>query len=393
MPDPRVVDAADVDPFDHEQVLRGLGAFIPALPWSTLRPRMAGSNYGRLEAQLERAIAAELSKLDGATGALNSVAWGTLDGTAAPMRQVAIVAADAGNVRLRFTPLRIAFVRVASSAQDAPLGELVFPSELPSAELVALLRAELPGLLGPLDAAGLDTDRLLASADARRDRVAAVREVLEWGAVLAAMGARHAQPVLVVRDGLLRSIHFDTASFDRLRSALVAVGRSTGNRLVAIAKSTPGGADLVNALLLGGVLDRRPDAAVAWLRIPPELERDLLPGSFVVGRRMGPLVLVRAEHGGRFVPIEVADDDPTSQSIAVAVATLFTAQAEYWPEPGMPVEVAIAHERARISALDREWMHRAFLDRLARHSPRLSRRASAAEVLGAGGTIITEEPE
>src|SRR5579871_3705735 len=258
---------------------------------------MGASPYERLERQLATAIAAELAKLGDASRQLESVQWGTLEPSLAPIGRVAIVAADAGNVRLRLTPLRIAFVRVASSANEEPLGELVFPSELPAAELLQLL--------SPLDDAGIKTDQLLAAADDRRDRLASVREVLEWGAVLASVQVRHDRPVLVVRDGLLRSIHFDTESFERLHNALISASRRTGNRLAAVAKRVPGGADLANALLLGGVLDRRPDAPVSWLRIPTELERELLPGSFVVGRRMGPLVLVRVRQGGSFVPIEV----------------------------------------------------------------------------------------
>lgn len=337
------------------------------------------------------AIAAELTKLGGASRQLESVEWDTLEQAVAPIGRIAIVAADGGNVRLRLKPLRISFVRVASSAHEKPLGELVFPSELPGTELASLLRTELPQLLAPLDRAGMDTDRLLTPEKGSADRLALVREVLEWGAVLASVQQQHDQPVLIVRDGLLRSIHFDTEPFDRLRGALLKASRETGNKLVAVAKNVPGGADLANALLLGGVLDRRPDAAIAWLRIPIELERDLLPGSFVCGRRMGPLVLVRVREGGSFVPIEVADEDPAS--LPLAIATLFGPDAEYWPEPGMPVEVTVAHQRARISALDREWMHRVFLDQLARRSPLLARRAAAAEVLGAGGPVITEEPE
>src|SRR5579871_6225717 len=163
---------------------------------------MGASPYERLERQLATAIAAELAKLGDASRQLESVQWGTLEPSLAPIGRVAIVAADAGNVRLRLTPLRIAFVRVASSANEEPLGELVFPSELPAAELLRLLRAELPQLLSPLDDAGIKTDQLLAAADDRRDRLASVREVLEWGAVLASVQVRHDRPVLVVRDGL-----------------------------------------------------------------------------------------------------------------------------------------------------------------------------------------------
>lgn len=351
---------------------------------------MPPTSFNTLERQLAVAVAAELAKLRDASRRLLDIEWGHLPAEAPLLRRVAIVAADAGNVRLRLAPLRIAFVRVASSSSEAPLAELIFPSELPSAELVALMRHELPSLLAPLDEAGVATDRLLEASSARRDRLAAVREVLEWGAILGTMRVRRPEPVLVVRDGLLRSIAFDADSFASLRDALLDASAATGNRLVAVAKQVPGGADLVNRLLLGGVLDRRPEGPLAWLRIPLEMEQDMLPASFVQGRRMGPLLLVRMSQRQGFVPIETADGE--IESIHAALGTLFGPSAEYWPEPGMPVEVRIAHERARISALDRDWLHRAFLDQLEQRDPRLARRAVLAEVLRAGGTVVTEEP-
>lgn len=346
--------------------------------------------YARIDAQLRTAIGRELTKLGGATSRLRDVRWVPVDlERARPLRRMAIVAADAGNVQLRMSPLRIAFVRVASSASETPLGELVFSPELPPADLGALLVAELPDLVGPLHDAGLDPLPLLQTAAERRDAVNAIREVLEWGAVLAEVARPREEPVLIVRDGLLRSIHLGESEFSRLAAALRAASARTGNQLAAVAKSVPGGVDLVNALLLGGVLHNAPDTAVSFLVIPEALERDLLPASFVVGRRMGPLLLARVRATGAFVPIEVAGADPAS--LVAATASLFGPGAEWYPEPGAPVEVTLAHHRARVSALDREWMRRAFLDALAARSPRMAKLAVAAEVLGRGGVTVGEE--
>lgn len=342
-----------------------------------------------MEDQLAAAIDAELGGLAHARRALAPVRWSVPAEQNQPLQlRTAIVAADAGNVRLRLNPLRIAVVRVAASDREEPLGELVFPSEIQAEALEDRLTKEVPNLVEPLRKAGVNVTRLLASASGRRDRLAAIREVLEWGAVLQVMSTG-GTPRLVVRDGLLRSIHFDTDSFRKLADALGAAAELTGNALVAVAKHVPGGADLANALMLGDAL-RRPPGRLAWLEIPYALERALLPGSFVVGRRMGPLLLVRAQTSAQLVPVELgpgAAVDP-----ARALASLFGADAEWFPEPGWPAELTMAHERARISALDREWLRAAFLDRLAARDPRLARRALAAEVLGVGGTLVTEEP-
>lgn len=344
----------------------------------------------RLAEQLRVAVAAELEKIAGASRQLSPLEWRSVDPSAAQLQRVAIVAADAGNVRLRLSPLRIAFVRVASSAREEPIAELIFPSELSASELAAIIRRDVPELLRSLDEAGVSTQQLFDAADARRDRLAAVREVLEWGAILRTMQTQNDPPFLVVRDGLLRSIAFDGGSFEQLHRALDAASRATGNKLIAVAKQVPGGADLMNALMLGGVLDRRP-AGFSYLTIPRELEFELLPGSFVQGRRMGPLLLVRLPERLGFVPVEVQTDAPGAT--ATALLTLFGKDAEYWPQPGMPVEVRIAHERARISALDRGWLRAAFIDELRRRDPRLADRALAAEVIGVGGALVTEEPE
>lgn len=348
------------------------------------------ARYGHLEAQLEAAVNSEISKLSGASKQLLDVDWTVVDARRGdPLRRLAIVAADAGNVRLRMNPMRIAFIRVASSDDEQPLGEVVFPAGLEPERLVEKLEQAMPDLVGPLRRAGVDVERLIASAGLRRDSLAAIREVLEWGAVLRTVQQPSDGPLLVVRDGLLRSIHFDTDSFARLSDGLRSACAAQGHLLVAVAKSMPGGADLANALLLGGVLDRRPDAPLALLKIPERLERDLLPGSFVAGRRMGPLLLARVQRTGSFVPLEVADSSPAA--LEAAAGSLFGAEAEYYPEPGAPIEVLIAHKRARISALDREWLHRVFLDSLRQRDPQLARRALAADVLGKGGPIVTEE--
>jgi hypothetical protein len=53
--------------------------------------------------------------------------------------------------------------------------------------------------------------------------------------------------------------------------------------------------------------------------------------------------------------------------------------------------VQIAHQRARISAFDREWLHRAFLERIATNDARLASLTRVAELLGRGGPVLAED--
>lgn len=351
---------------------------------------MDEGRYRVLSRQLGRALGSELEKLGGSTSRIASAAWRPVSVAAQPpKRRLAIVAADAGNVTLRLNPLRIAFVRVASSDMEEPLAELIFQPDEPAPALAATICEELPRVVAPLRDAGLDPATLLESALVRRNRLSAVREILEWGAILSAASTAHREPVLVVRDGLLRSIHIDEPSFARLRTALLDACSRTGNQLVAVAKNLPGGQDLVNALILGGVMDHLPDTPLAFLEIPRSLEEELLPPAFVEGRRMGPLAIARVRSTGTFVPLEFGTDD--ADSVESIVASLFGPDAEFYPEPGQPVEVMVAHHRARISALDREWLRREFIDQLSHSRARLARLTVTAEVLGMGGPTLSED--
>lgn len=351
---------------------------------------MDQGRYRVLSRQLGRALNSELEELSRTTAKVASAAWRPVTVAASPSkRRLAIVAADAGNVTLRLNPLRIAFVRVASSDMEEPLAELIFQPDEPAAALASTICEELPRVVAPLRNAGLEPEALLETALVRRNRLSAVREILEWGAILSAANTVHEEPVLVVRDGLLRSIHIDETSFARLRAALLDACARSGNQLVAVAKNLPGGQDLVNALILGGVMDHLPDTPLAFLEIPRALEGELLPAAFVEGRRMGPLAIARVRSTGTFVPLEFGTDD--AASVESIVASLFGPEAEFFPEPGQPVEVMVAHHRARISALDREWLRREFIDQLSQSRARLARLTVTAEVLGMGGPTLTED--
>jgi hypothetical protein len=343
-----------------------------------------------LTRQLSQAVRAELDKIREASMQLTAMEWRPVSvSEPSPLQRVAIVAADAGNVNLRLAPLRIGFVRVASSSSEAPLAEIIFPSETPARDLAYRVRDSAPHLLQPLEDAGVGLDELFEGIDHRTDRLAAVREILEWGAIVGLMQRREDHPLLVIRDGLLRSISLEGRPFERISAAVQEASRATRNHLVAVAKQVPGGADLINRLMVGGVLDRAVEG-LSCLQIPIALEQELLPASFVKARRMGPLLLVRLPGRLGFAPVESASEDQTV--LDSALDRLFGDGAEFWPQAGMPVEIEIAHQRARVSALDREWLRAAFIHELEQSDVRLARRALAAEVLGIGGTLVTDEP-
>lgn len=340
-----------------------------------------------LEAQLREAVRRESGVVSTARRDLSGLHWLPIatDQASRPA-VIAVVAADGGNVELRMRPFRIAFVRVGTSETEEPIGELFFSSNLDAAELALTLEREIPTCADPLIAANVDLERVCSSALRGANPMNALRELLEWGAMLAATGHKRAEPSLIVRDGMLRSIHFESDDFARIATALAAAAQRTGNRVAAVAKNVPGGTDLLNLLMSCGVFERRPsDTGLAALRVPLDAEREVFPGSFVRGRRMGSLVLVWRRGIPAMTPIEVLDDAP--EAIADTVRALHDESVPFWPYPGMPADLAIAHRNAHVTPFEFDLLRRAFLDAVADEHPRLANTMLAAGLLGAGGVL------
>lgn len=337
-----------------------------------------------LEQQLREAVRFESGLITRANGALEGVVWTAIrrGSTTAPV--IAVVAADGGNIELKLRPFRVSFVRVGTSETPEPIGELFFPAELPAAELAQRLEWSIPTCIDPLVQAGVDLEAVLDSASRSATRVHAVRELLEWGAVIAATGARRDGPVLVIRDGLLRSIHFSGETMDAIGAALREACARTGNRLAAVAKRVPGGSELLNLLVSAGVFERRVAAGeLAALRVPKALEREVFPGSFTKGRSLGDLVLVSRRGLATLTPIEVFDTD--DDGLHDVVSALHGADVAWFPSPGMPVELQIAHDYAHVSPFEQELLRQSFLDAVHDLNETLARKVITSALLGAGG--------
>ncbi len=339
-----------------------------------------------LEQQLQDAIRFESGVVDRVRATLTDVSWLPVPATSS-RAVIAVVAADGGNIELRLRPFRIAFVRVGTSETSEPVGELFFPAEVGAAELAQQLEWSVPSCIDPLVAAGVDIERVLDSAGTG-SRVHSVRELLEWGAVLAAVQTRRDRPVLVIRDGLLRSIHFRTETMGAIEAALRDAMATTGNQLAAVAKSVPGGSELLNLLVSAGVFDTRAAAGdIAALRVPKDLERQVFPGSFTAGRALGDLVLVSRRGLPTLTPIEVMDVD--GDALLDVVAALHGPGVDWYPAPGMPAELQVAHANAHVSSFEQELLRASFLDAVHDLNPAFARRVVTTSLLGAGG-ITTE---
>lgn len=342
-----------------------------------------------LDIQLRAALELELKAMRVRAPGIPAVAWMIPTEVRPPLATLAVVAADAGNVELRLSPLRIAFVRVADSSGHAPLAEVLFSCADGAEGATAAVRCGAPEIVGRLEDAGVDVAAVIAGAFKRPDIASGVRELLEWGALLDVVARASDSPRLIVRDGLFRSILLAQPEFECVKRALRRSVARNGHILVAVAKSMPGGADLVNHLLLTGALDAAPDVPLAWLAVPRGVEDAVFPPAYAKSQRMGELLLVRDRETGTLTPIEVA----RSEDAESAVLAVFGSGVEWYPQPGQLIDLLVAHERAKVSPLEREQWRQTFLAALAGSNPGLAKRARLAELLGRGGVSAGAEEQ
>jgi hypothetical protein len=308
--------------------------------------------------------------------------------------RLAVVAADAGNLELRVHPLRIGFLRLATSAAREPVGEAFVPlSRGPQEQLDWVFREpSMARLAGAAQLCGLDVDRVadwLPVALPSEYSLHFLRELLEW--LLLVHTAMTAPPgTLVLRDGLLRSVALPHVAFAPILRTLRAVTRERGVFVCALAKRAPGGPDFLSYLDLAvGAQYSRNGTAMA-LEVPPHVEEQFSPRAWAStkGRRGGALFLLAAAPTRLTRPMAVEVPLWQRDRAGELLASLLHHGRGGYPEPGYPPELLAAHQAARVSPLHRELLARLFLRRLAAVRPQLRERLLAAHLVG--GTLVLE---
>lgn len=303
-----------------------------------------------------------------------------LDGpTVQHMPIVATVATDGGEGRLNLAPISIQIVRVADNRGVVHFEEFV-PQSLRPDEVMKFFFASDERFQRILRYLGITWQDLLPDSDFQRSHLLGMlRELLEWAALLKLAGA--GMPTLLLHDGLLRSVMLRDSAFQALRHRFEELTTKHNHLLVGVAKRS----SVVNYLSVAfGVNETFESAAPAYIRIPADLERETAPAQYrwIGERAMGQLHLAKLDVGADVpvLPVDVASWQ--HDQVDAVMRCLHQSARASFPRRGYPQELMMAHEHAKLSALEIEMLESELLQELVARDPAVARQASALMLLG-----------
>lgn len=292
---------------------------------------------------------------------------------------VATVAADGGENRLSVDPIRIELIRVADSRGIVYFEEFI-PRSLNPDEIIRFFFAGNTRFREILDTLDLRIDDALPRTDYQRGHlVAMLRELMEWAALLQV--AEDGRDLLLLHDGLLRSVLLNESTFDRLSDRLESLTRRNGHLLAGIAKHSRVLSYLATAFdLAESFRSEMPGFAF----IPAELEQEAAPMQYrwIGARSMGALCIARLDHGPG-VPIMPVDVARWQHDRAADVMTrLLPSCRASFPHRGYPMELLRAHEHARCSMLECAMLESMLVSQLRSRDARVAERVQVLRLLG-----------
>jgi hypothetical protein len=215
-----------------------------------------------------------------------------------------------------------------------------------------------------------------------------MRELLEWAALLKL--AFQKGPLLLLRDGLLRSVLMTDRLYRAFDERLRDLTMKNGHFLAGVAKRS----SVVNYLSMAFSIENAlPADRPSYVAVPAELEREASPASYrwMSERSMGRLHLARLDVGAvvPVFPVDVAEWQ--SDKVGVIMALLQRSARGEFPVRGYPRELLEAHEHARIGAIDQDLLKSMILDELTAIDEAAARHAREAMILG--HELLEEEGE
>lgn len=303
-----------------------------------------------------------------------------IDLTGEGSRQVvATVATDGGENRLNLDPIRIQVIRVADSLGTIYFEEFI-PQSLQPDEVIRFFFAGEERLQRLLSYLSLTWEELIPHTDYQRGNlVAMLRELLEWAATLKLAAER--KNLLLLRDGLLRSVLLNDRVFAALRRQLTSLTEKNNHLLVGVAKRSA----VINYLAVGlGVTATFSGSSPAYLSIAEDLEREAAPAQYrwIGQRSMGQLHLAKLDHGDG-VPLMPVDIAAWQAAEAPEVMALLARSSRAsFPLRGYPQELLLAHQHARLGGLETEMLEGLLMQQVIERNPTVAERVRQLRLLG-----------
>ena len=334
----------------------------------------------KLAESLRVALNQELPQVGMVRGKIKGLPKYPIDTDISNSLVVATVATDGGENRLVLEPIQVQIFRVMDSEGKKyfedfiPLSlgiEKIYQFFFKSNDLIQSLVQEL----------GIEWDDLLPKTSYQKSNLMGMmRELMEWTAILK-LAIDPSGPILIVRDGLLRSVAIPSKAFVALENALQRAIDKNNHFLVGVAKRSRILNYLSFAISIDSIL---PKGQTGYIEISKDIEREAAPAQYrwhLADRSMGDLFLTRlANNSNAIYPIEI----PTwlSEHKDKILANLASNAQGSFPDPGYPKSLAKAHRLAHIGGIEIEIIERMLIEEIKKLKPEYKEHLLTQMLLG-----------
>ena len=336
-------------------------------------------NQTKLAESLKIALNQELPKVEEVKRAFKTLPVHQIPDLDTKSMIVATVATDGGENRLILDPVRIQIIRVVDSAGNVyyenfiPLSmdlKSLFESYFESNDQLQLFREEL----------NLEWDDFFPSTDYLRSNLMnMLRELLEWSVILKLMH-QDSEPMLVLRDGLLRSVGIPAVVFQALKEKLEQLSKKNKHKVVGVAKRSKVLSYLSLVISMNNSL---PMGTTGYIEISEKIETEATPPNYrwASPRSMGKLFLARlSSQTSSIYPVEIPKwnlDDAEGVFAILSADSLIS-----YPDSGYPLSLIKAHQFARIGGLEIIILENMLIEHLREQRPELADHVLRQMMLG-----------
>ncbi len=275
---------------------------------------------------------------------------------------IAPVATDGGENRLIFEPLNLEILRVVDSEGRERIQKIIPVSTDPDVFSKMFEEIEvLKRFLKRLDTNYENLSYFLPTKKEEdeyvnvRNVIRNFRDILEWAVLLDIAWEPEKTPILLLRDGLLRSISLKDSAMKSLAVSLKQAYQEKGTLLIGVAKR----AKVLNYYSIALGLENKFNRSYpCYCELPKDLEEESYrhASSWVRRRSFGDLYFVKFSENreGLILPVEIPSwlRDKRKEILEYAA---WTANLSF-PVIGYPSPLIKAHENAVLTGIEMEYL-------------------------------------